>query len=219
LAPLNEQQRIAIKIESLSTKSNRARDQLDRIPRLVETYKQAILAAAFRGELTKEWRASHTDVEPVRNLLERTPAPSQSKGGREATTDVKPGIAGLSINDPGTQPPDRWAWVSLRRIARQETGHTPSRSHPEYWDGGIPWIGIRDAGDHHGKIIHDTIQTVSKAGLENSSARLLPEGTVCLSRTASVGYAPSWVARWRRAKILRLGAALKRCCPSFSCSR
>jgi type I restriction enzyme S subunit len=59
---------------------------------------------------------------------------------------------------------------------------------PEYWDGGVPWIGIRDAGSHHGAIIEETLQTVSEKGLANSSARLLPTSTVCLSRTASVGY-------------------------------
>jgi type I restriction enzyme, S subunit len=58
LPPLPEQGRIVAKIDSLSAKSNRARDQLVHIPRLVEKYKQAILAAALRGELTREWRAS-----------------------------------------------------------------------------------------------------------------------------------------------------------------
>jgi type I restriction enzyme, S subunit len=56
--PLPEQQRIVAKIDSLSAKSRRARDHLDHVPRLVEKYKQAILAAAFRGELTREWRAT-----------------------------------------------------------------------------------------------------------------------------------------------------------------
>ncbi|MBZ0099871.1 MAG: hypothetical protein K8F30_12340, partial [Taibaiella sp.] len=46
----------------------------------------------------------------------------------------------------------------------------------------------RDAGDHHGGIIMDTIRHVTKEGLANSSARLLPKDTICLSRTASVGY-------------------------------
>src|SRR5581483_214248 len=73
-------------------------------------------------------------------------------------------------------------------VARLESGHTPSRGHSEYWDGGIPWIGIRDARRHHGLTIHETEQTVSELGLANSAARLLPAGTVCLSRTASVGY-------------------------------
>ncbi|WP_119257090.1 restriction endonuclease subunit S [Shinella zoogloeoides] len=60
LPPLPEQRRIVAKIDSLTGKSRRARDHLDHIPRLVEKYKQAVLAAAFRGDLTREWRASHT---------------------------------------------------------------------------------------------------------------------------------------------------------------
>ena len=55
LPPLPEQRRIVAKIDSLSAKSRRARDHLNHIPRLVEKYKQAILAAAFRGELTRDW--------------------------------------------------------------------------------------------------------------------------------------------------------------------
>src|SRR5271165_6380683 len=38
-------------------------------------------------------------------------------------------------------------------------------------------------------LIRDTFQKVSQLGIENSASRLLPAGTVCLSRTASVGYA------------------------------
>ncbi|MCO6457478.1 MAG: restriction endonuclease subunit S [Pirellulaceae bacterium] len=85
--------------------------------------------------------------------------------------------------------PPGWRWMLLTDIARLETGHTPSRTHPEYWDDGdIAWIGIKDARLHHGKTIHDTIQQVTQLGIENSAARRLPAGTVCLSRTASVGY-------------------------------
>lgn len=54
--PLPEQRRIVVKIDSLTGKSKRARDHLDHIPRLVEKYKQAVLVAAFRGDLTREWR-------------------------------------------------------------------------------------------------------------------------------------------------------------------
>jgi type I restriction enzyme S subunit len=51
IPPLAEQRRIETKVDSLHTKSRRAHDHLDHIPRLVEKYKQAILVAAFRGEL------------------------------------------------------------------------------------------------------------------------------------------------------------------------
>jgi hypothetical protein len=69
-----------------------------------------------------------------------------------------------------------------------ESGHTPSRKQPTYWDGDVPWVGIVDARLHHGRIIDSTLQTVTEEGLANSAARWLPARTVCLSRTASVGY-------------------------------
>src|SRR5262249_20946425 len=62
LAPLPEQRRIVAKIDSLSAKSQRARNNLDHIPRLIDKYKRAVLAAAFSGKLTKEWRAKNPKV-------------------------------------------------------------------------------------------------------------------------------------------------------------
>jgi type I restriction enzyme S subunit len=89
---------------------------------------------------------------------------------------------------PSTPPPEGWRWSLLTNLARLESGHTPSRQHPEYWGGDIPWIGIADARAHHGLRIEDTEQRTNDLGIANSSARILPENTVCLSRTASVGY-------------------------------
>ncbi|WP_237480594.1 restriction endonuclease subunit S [Lichenibacterium dinghuense] len=56
LPPSGEQRRIGAKIDSLSARSKRARDQLDHVARLVEKYKKAILKAAFNGDLTENWR-------------------------------------------------------------------------------------------------------------------------------------------------------------------
>lgn len=56
---LPEQRQIVAKIDSLTGKSKRARAHLDHIPRLVKKYKQAILAATLRGELTREWRETN----------------------------------------------------------------------------------------------------------------------------------------------------------------
>lgn len=109
-------------------------------------------------------------------------------GGREATTGYIAGDCALGVGLPDAEPRSGWRWRLLSDLARLETGHTPSRRHPEYWDGDIPWIGIRDATRNHGLTIRDTEQHVTQAGIENSSARVLPTNTVCLSRTASVGY-------------------------------
>jgi type I restriction enzyme, S subunit len=108
--------------------------------------------------------------------------------GRAATDRIIRGKHAISVNDPGHPTPPGWVRTLLTDVAELGTGHTPSRLHPEYWDGEIGWIGIRDAGKHHGGVIHDTDQHISQLGIENSAARLLPKDTVCLSRTASVGY-------------------------------
>lgn len=109
--------------------------------------------------------------------------------GRAATTSVIPGRCAISVGKSDKPAPKGWKWILLTDIARLETGHTPSRNHKEYWDGGeIPWIGIKDARLHHGREIHATLQKVTQLGIDNSASRLLPAGTVCLSRTASVGY-------------------------------
>ncbi|WMT75349.1 restriction endonuclease subunit S [Bradyrhizobium sp. Ash2021] len=188
LPPAAEQSRIVAKLDVLTARLARARAELDRSPRLTDRFQLLTLRAGVMGQLTEDWRAKATNVLPVEALLRAVPVPQQGRGGREATDKTIPGAAGLAVNDPGTGLPNGWKWVPLLRVAKQETGHTPSRSQLSYWDGGVPWIGIRDAGAHHGRYIEETVQTISEAGLANSSARLLPSGTVCLSRTASVGY-------------------------------
>lgn len=109
-------------------------------------------------------------------------------GGRPASAGVIPGDFALSVGRPDRPAPPGWRWTALADVARLETGHTPSRRHPEYWEGDIPWIGIKDATENHGRVISDTYQHTNELGITNSSARILPARTVCLSRTASVGY-------------------------------
>lgn len=80
----------------------------------------------------------------------------------------------------------------LKLVARLESGHTPSRSDPAYWENcTIPWFSLADVWqlrEEHRKYVHETSEKVSELGIANSSARILPAGTVMLSRTASVGF-------------------------------
>jgi type I restriction enzyme S subunit len=54
--PLSEQRHIVKKLDSLTGRTARAREQLGRIPKLIQKYREAILAAAFSGNVTKDWR-------------------------------------------------------------------------------------------------------------------------------------------------------------------
>ena len=60
LPPLAEQRRIVVRLEKLSARSRRARAALDAVPQLLAQARQALLAAAFRGDLTKDWRKKKT---------------------------------------------------------------------------------------------------------------------------------------------------------------
>jgi type I restriction enzyme S subunit len=89
--------------------------------------------------------------------------------------------------------PSHWPIAKLSLVARLGTGHTPSRSEPAYWEGerDIPWLTTGDIQlfrDDRRDTIHSTKESISRLGLENSSAELHPAGTVALSRTASVGF-------------------------------
>jgi type I restriction enzyme S subunit len=88
--------------------------------------------------------------------------------------------------------PSHWVSVKLSLVARMGSGHTPSRSRPEFWvDCIIPWITtgeVSQVRDDRVEEITHTREMISELGLANSAAELCPAGTVVLCRTASAGY-------------------------------
>ncbi len=52
-------------------------------------------------------------------------------GGRSATTRLIPPKHALAVGMPSTPAPKGWRWSALTELARLESGHTPSRRHPE----------------------------------------------------------------------------------------
>ena len=88
--------------------------------------------------------------------------------------------------------PKHWDVVRTRFVANLHSGHTPDRSNDEYWeDTDIPWVttsDIKPFREGRKRYLHETENQISELGMENSGAHLLPEGTVFLSRTASVGF-------------------------------
>lgn len=70
LAPLPEQNRIVEKVEALLEQVNRAKARLDRVPLILKRFRQAVLAAACSGELTREWRQTHTGERSAQDLVQ-----------------------------------------------------------------------------------------------------------------------------------------------------
>lgn len=84
--------------------------------------------------------------------------------------------------------PAHWKLRRIVTIATMDSGHTPDRTVPEYWDGAIPWVSLNDTAQlRRVDYIRETTKRVSHEGLANSSAHLLPAGTVVFSRDATIG--------------------------------
>jgi type I restriction enzyme, S subunit len=85
-------------------------------------------------------------------------------------------------------PPAGWRWTKLTDVARLESGHTPSRFRPDWWGGDVSWISLTEIRMFDGRWTEATQLRTNEAGIAHSAARILPKGTVCFSRTASVGF-------------------------------
>jgi type I restriction enzyme, S subunit len=170
LAPLPEQRRMVAKIDSLSAKSKRASDHLDHISRLVDKYKQAILAAAFRGEMTADWRNQQPALKTV-----------------HARTEVKARRGGSStaVFDPPYPVPSSWQWLRLPDIGDLDRGksrHRP-RNDPRLFGGPYPFIQTGDVRSAD-RFLTSYNDTYSEFGL--SQSRLWPVGTLCITIAANI---------------------------------
>ncbi|RWX52893.1 restriction endonuclease subunit S [Photobacterium chitinilyticum] len=85
------------------------------------------------------------------------------------------------------QLPPGWSYKLLDECAERCSGHTPSKSHPEYWNDGIKWISLTDTYRLDKGLVTATDKEISSLGIKNSSAQIHPAGTVVLSRDAGVG--------------------------------
>ena len=83
--------------------------------------------------------------------------------------------------------PREWKVELLDEITVRGSGHTPSKSSPSYWYGGIKWVSLADSHRLDNIHIYETDKEISPLGLANSSAVLHPAGTVILSRDAGIG--------------------------------
>ena len=100
LLPLNEQKRIADRLDQLLTRIDKIKAHLDRILPLLKRFRQSVLAAATSGKLTEEWREEY--------VIEKLGLNS---------------IAELKLNDDYLfDLPAGWKWVKLTDIANYKSG-------------------------------------------------------------------------------------------------
>jgi type I restriction enzyme S subunit len=81
-----------------------------------------------------------------------------------------------------------WARIRLDQCTRIVSGATPSTSVREFWDGDICWTTPKDLSKLDGPYINDTPRKLTKAGIRNCAAEMLPVGSVLFSSRAPIGH-------------------------------
>jgi len=78
--------------------------------------------------------------------------------------------------------PEEWEVAKLGGLADTKAGGTPSTLRSEFWDGDIPWI---NSGALKDRVITEPTRYITKLGLENSVAKLLPVNSVVIALTGA----------------------------------
>ena len=84
--------------------------------------------------------------------------------------------------------PNSWTWTSLSELGDIVAGGTPSTKEPSYWADEVHWISPSDLTGYSAKTIKRGAKSISRIGLANSSAKVMPAGSVHFSSRAPIGY-------------------------------
>ena len=162
VAPGPEQKRIVAAIEEAFSKLDAGEDGLRVARQRLKRMRDAVLADAVSGRLVPQ-DPNDTRATKLISEMGAEPAP-------DAALDVLP--AG-------------WAATRLGTVASWSSGGTPKASVAKYYGGGIPWAVIGDLTEGP---VFTTAATLTQAGLDNSSAKVVRAGTVLLAMYgASIG--------------------------------
>ena len=172
LPPLSEQRRIVEKIEELLALVNDLETNKTDLQSYIKQAKSKVLEMAIRGELVPQ----NPEDEPASVLLERIKKEQKSSKSKGKTTEHNTHYE--------EELPKNWAKTTLGECFEWGSGGTPTSSVKKYYDGNIPWLVIGDLNDNY---INTSDKTITQFGLENSSAKLVPKGTLLLAMYGSIG--------------------------------
>jgi type I restriction enzyme, S subunit len=162
---------------------------LKRLPVVLPPMEEQPLIAKFLDHETAKIDSLVAEQERLIELLKEK---RQAVISHAVTKGLNPSVP---MKDSGVEwlgeVPAHWDVRRVKDVTRLESGHTPSKTVPEYWvDCDIPWVSLNDskylaANDYIG----DTAVKISLLGIANSSARLLPADSVVFTRDATIGLA------------------------------
>ena len=137
---------------------------------------------AMARALFKSW---FVDFDPVRAKMEGRWRHGESLPGLPAALyDLFPDRL---VDSELGEIPEGWEAGVLNDAIEILSGGTPKTSMQQYWDGGIPWYTAKDAPSLSDIFVLTTERSISQAGVENSSTKVLPIGTTVITARGTVG--------------------------------
>lgn len=168
LAPLNEQKRIAEKLDALLRRVGTCREKLDRVPLILKRFRQAVLAAATSGALTEDWRNLNTIA--GHNIPSELSSERAKKWGGRGK--YKPAVTANEVDATEfSLLPDPWHRGTLDQI----TWSVKDGPHfsPKYTENGVPFIS--GGSIKPGKIDLSIAKFISPKLHQELSVRCKPE--------------------------------------------
>jgi type I restriction enzyme S subunit len=157
-------------------------DQFVEAPDAVGKLRELILRLAMQGKLVRQ----DPEEGDAGALLAQIAA--HRKGNSAHKSDNGESIE-LESEKTWHDVPTSWRWVRLGTVGDIVGGGTPRSDNSSYFaEEGIPWLTPADLNGYTQKRIARGRRFITKLGLENSSAQLLPEGSVLFSSRAPIGY-------------------------------
>ena len=81
--------------------------------------------------------------------------------------------------------PDNWEWTKLGNVVTKIIGGgTPAKNKPQYWEGDIPWLTVKDMRSRRPA---DAVDHISEKAVEESSTNIIPEDTVIIATRIGLG--------------------------------
>lgn len=186
LPPMEEQHRIVAKIEELLPDIDaydKAQTELRTIEqRFPDDMKKSLLQYAIEGKLVPQRKEEGT----AKDLLAAIRAEKAQLIKEKKIKKPQP-LPAITDDEKPFDIPESWEWVRLAEVGTIIGGGTPKTQILEYWDGDIPWLTPADM-KFIGKYAMSGNRNISLLGLQKSSARLMPKGTVLFSSRAPIGY-------------------------------
>ena len=83
--------------------------------------------------------------------------------------------------------PEGWSVKTLGELGDIVSGGTPDTENSTFWDGDVYWLTPSEVTKLPTKYVYQTERTITKEGLKNSSAKLLPKNSLIICTRATVG--------------------------------